>query len=226
MAARKASERRRHRRYDVQDVSGTMVVSLDATIQNVSLTGMAIETTSRLRVGGTYTVRLPREGDPLPVPVEVQWCILARTEKRGGDFAPIYRAGLLFGEILTEKAREVLRFIEKHASIEVDDRITGRFRVKDVEQVNVDEQAGFSVKRVSLSGVLIEAQARPDPGALLDLDIRPGDDAAIHATGRVAYVNDRPVDGNAKRCEVGVEFVALSAEARLGLQSFIKRLIE
>src|SRR5262245_24226710 len=121
-------EARRHRRYDVADVHGSLLLSLDARILNMSLTGMLIETGSVLKVGGDYWLRLAQDDGPIRFKTNVKWCRLVRNEKDAtGDVRAVYQAGLDFRDGLDENARQVLSFLEKHIVVELDRRLTGRF---------------------------------------------------------------------------------------------------
>src|SRR6188768_1499676 len=100
-------EARRFRRYDVAEVRGSLLLSLDARILNMSLTGMAIETGSVLKVGGDYWLRLSQEGAPLRFKTNVKWCHLVRNERSSaGDVRAVYQAGLDFRDGLDDNARE------------------------------------------------------------------------------------------------------------------------
>ena len=125
-------EPRRHRRYDVTDVRGSLLLSLDARILNMSLTGMAIETGSVLKVGGDYWLRLNQDEGPLRFKTNVKWCHLVRNERNAaGESHAVYHAGLDFRDGLDENARQVLTFLEKHIVVEVDRRLTGRFQLAE-----------------------------------------------------------------------------------------------
>src|SRR5687768_11457970 len=126
-------EARRFRRYDVADVRGSLLLSLDPRILNMSLTGMAIETGSVLKVGGDYWLRVsPQDGVPLRFKTHVKWCRLVRNERHaGGDVRAVYQAGLDFRDGLDDNARQVLSFLEQNIVVELDRRLTGGFSAAD-----------------------------------------------------------------------------------------------
>jgi len=90
-------EQRRHRRYDVDGVQGSLLYSLDARILNMSLTGMAIETTSFLKTGGQYWLRVPTGDTQIRFKADVRWCHLVRNERNAaGEMRAVYQAGIDF----------------------------------------------------------------------------------------------------------------------------------
>lgn len=220
-----ARDHRRHRRYDVDDVQGSLVHELDARVLNMSLTGMAIETRTLLKVGGKYWLRLPNEDGTLRLPAHVKWCHLVRTETtKRGDVVPLYQAGIDFRSVLDEKARQVLQFIESHIIVELDSRMFGRFKIDPGGDVDLGEQQDFRVRRVSLSGMLIETPFLPRLDQVFAMEIRPNG-TPFDVRGRVRHV-ERLKSGEQGVTEVGVEFVNLDSESRRALEALIEGVIE
>ena len=143
-----AREARRFRRYDVADVRGSLLLSLDARILNMSLTGMAIETGSVLKVGGDYWLRLSQDGNPLRFKTKVQWCRLVRNERTPrATCAPSTRPASTSATASTSNARQVLSFLEKHIVVEVDRRLTGRFNLAQAPTAAIAVRHDFEVRR-------------------------------------------------------------------------------
>jgi hypothetical protein len=68
---------------------------------NMSLSGLALESSTGLRIGSRYTFRMVLREHPFTIKGEVRWCRLTRTvEKRPGEVVPIFRAGLAFNRPL------------------------------------------------------------------------------------------------------------------------------
>ncbi|MDX1632046.1 MAG: PilZ domain-containing protein [Thermoanaerobaculia bacterium] len=219
-------ENRRHKRYEVQDVEGRLAYNVDAKVLNISLTGMAIETRTMLQIGGDYWLRIPQEDGSLRVKADVKWCHLVGTTKlEDGEVVPQYKAGIDFRSILEDKAREMLDFIEKNVIVELDQRLFGRFHLEEDETVDLDADAEFAVRKISLSGMLIETEFVPELDQVLDLELRTnGVEPVIEARARVAHV-DREAAG-ADRIQVGVEFQDLSDEAREKIEHIIEGMLE
>lgn len=214
-------EKRRHRRYDVEGVKGRLRMSMDATILNLSVDGMALETHSWLSVGRKYSFKLRRDehGD-IPLTGEVVWCNLVRTARdESGETLPVYRAGVKFDDVLSDTAQEVRSFIEKNAVVRLDTtRLFGRFRVPE-QGADVALDQSFEVRRISFSGMLIEADFVPDLEARFRVELQSGEDPVAVAV-RVAHVEELD-DPDGARAAVGVEFLDLSPEAREALAVLI-----
>lgn len=215
---------RRHKRYELEGVQGTLAYNLDAKVLNVSLTGMAIETRTMLKVGGNYHLKIAREGEPLRVKADVRWCHLVRTERlENGEVTPLYKAGIDFRSILDDKARQMLQFIEENIVVELDQRLFGRFHLAGDSSVDLDTDEEFTVRKISLSGMLIETGFTPRADQEFEIEIRPNGEP-IEARIRVANV--RQVSGEESRTEAGVEFLELGDVDRRRLEKVIERLLE
>ena len=216
---------RRHKRYDTQDVHGKLAYNLDARVLNISLTGMAIETSTLLKVGEDYSLKIPRPEGPLKVQADVKWCHLVRTERTdSGDVVSVYQAGIDFRSILDDKARQMLQFIEENVVVDLEKRLFGRFHLDDGDRsVDLDKDEEFRVRKISLSGMLIETELRPTPEAVYDIELR-FNGSKIDTRVRIAHVREHKTgEGLA---EVGVEFQELADDARAELEHFIEGLLE
>jgi len=86
--------RRRDIRLPAHDVLADGV-RLEGQLLNVARSGLAVETSSSVRLGQEYRLRLRFEDVSFWVSGTVRWCILRRTHRNGyGDVAPVYHAGL------------------------------------------------------------------------------------------------------------------------------------
>lgn len=222
-----SQENRRHKRYEVADVEGRLAYNVGAKVLNISLTGMAIETRTMLQVGGDYSLRIPQKEGSLRVEADVKWCHLVGTDKlEDGEVLPRYKAGIDFRSILEDRAREMLDFIEKNVIVELDQRLFGRFQLEEDETVDLDADAEFAVRRISLSGMLIETELGLEPDQEIDLELRSnGVEPVIEARARVAHV-DPEAPEEPGRIQFGVEFLDLSEDARRKIEAIIEGLLE
>jgi len=219
-------ERRRAPRYPVQDVRGRLLLTTSATIINMSLTGMAVESATNPRVGRTYTVALThgdRSGPALTG--TVVWCHLKATRpSKPGDSAAVYEAGIQFAGMLSEKATELVAFLRTTAILTMHDRLTGRFFVDPSERVDLNAECEFVVKTLSATGMLIETDISPAPGSAFEMRVALAG-TEIRPRVRVAYVRDVGEQDKRRISAVGVEFVSLSDADRAALDAFIGRQI-
>jgi hypothetical protein len=215
-------EKRRNPRYPVRDVDGILHFNTQARILNLSLTGMAVETGTALRVGRAYSFTLRRgPAEPVKLSGEVAWCQLRRTRKNSsGDTAPVYEAGMRFDGMLSDRAHQLLHLLEESAIISVETRIAGRFKVADGEPIRMESEYDFLVTTVSASGMQIETEVAPELDAVYSLRFRLAG-REVGADCRVANV--RAVEGPDRRTAhlVGLEFTAMPAADRKTLEAFI-----
>ncbi len=61
------SGQRRHKRYEVQDVHGSLLFRTQVHVRNLSVSGLALETPERLQLGRTYAIRLAGNDDAVDV---------------------------------------------------------------------------------------------------------------------------------------------------------------
>jgi hypothetical protein len=117
----------------------------------------------------------------------------------------------------------MLEFIEQNVVVELDQRLFGRFHFASDENVDLDRDEPFTVRKLSLSGMLVETELVPTPDAVYEVEIR-FNGARIDTTVRVAYV--RPLDGEDGRVHVGMEFQGLSEAESRKIESLIEGLLE
>jgi hypothetical protein len=216
--------RRRAPRYTVENVRGSFIFSVDARILNMSLAGMAVETASNLRVGRSYGFRLAHAAaEGLQLTGSVVWCHLREIRKgAGGERAPVYEAGILFEDILSPRAGELLAFLRNSAIVPLQQRLTGRFRLRQVSAISLETDYEFVVRTISASGMLIETELLPALGSVFEMRVQLNGDTLV-ASGRVAFVREAGEREQQQQVAVGVEFVAMSQEDRLALEHFIGR---
>jgi len=220
-------ERRRNPRHPVADVTGMLHVSTGARILNMSVTGMAVETETQLRLGRSYSLTLRHAEDRvLNLSGTLVWCHLRGVKKAGtGQTTSVYHAGFVFDDILTEKADELTRFLEATAIIALDTRISGRFKLKLTEPVDLDTQYRFVVKTISASGLLIEAETPLPVGTAFDMEIQL-QGTTLQTMGRVVHTRMVGDAGRGRTCEIGIEFTETAGQGRQAIEEFISRQLQ
>ncbi len=220
-------ERRRHPRHPVQDVTGTLHINTGAKILNMSVTGMAVETDTQLRVGRSYSLTLRHADDfVLRLSGTVIWCHLRGIKKtERGQTTSVYHAGFQFEDILTEKAEELTRFLEATAIIALDTRISGRFKLKLTEPVALGTDYRFVVKTISASGILIESEMPPSVGSVFDMEIHLHG-AVLQTRGRVVHTRAAADTQGGRAAQIGIEFVETAETDRRAIEEFIARQLQ
>jgi len=216
------SSSRRGRRYKVDNVQGTLHFNTEARILNVSLTGVALESALPVRVGRSYSLTLRHDDEEaVSLSATVAWCHLQETRRNHlGESTPIYAAGLAFNDTLTEKAGQLIRFLEQSAIITVGQRVTGRFRVHGEQVISLKTRYEFVVKNVSLRGLLLETDLSPEAGAEFDIEVvLPA--YTLQTRARVTRVKESRLADKRVLAEVEMAFVDLGQAARSRLAEFI-----
>jgi hypothetical protein len=188
----------------------------------MSLTGMAVETDTQIRVGRSYSLTLKHGADfVLRLSGTVVWCHLRGIRKTdGGETRSVYHAGFRFEDILTDKAQELTRFLEATAIIALDTRISGRFKLKLTEPVNLDTEYPFVVKTISASGLLLETETTPPEGAIFDMEVRL-QGAVLQTRGRIVHSREVTDPKSGRVTQIGVEFVESAEADRRAIEDFI-----
>jgi len=95
-------ERRKHKRLIVKGNQKIISHFLNTRIINISVSGVAIETTTRLEINKEYGLKINQRGNALRLKGRVVWAVLMRAEKKeSGDIIPVYKAGMEFQQPLS-----------------------------------------------------------------------------------------------------------------------------
>jgi Tfp pilus assembly protein PilZ len=216
------SERRQKIRFDVEGLQGGLRLPMDARVVDLSVDGLGVETDRWLQVGRSYTVSLPTGETTLRIPGRVAWCVLARTKKNAeGEAAPLYKAGIQFQEPDGAAVEQIESLLSRAATVGFVDPMRGRFRHRGETPVAVDFEDAFTVLKLSLTGMLVEAGLLPDLEACFRIALHIGEEV-LEATTRVAYV-DRPAGSEGESSSrIGLEFVDLEPAQRKLLSKIVR----
>ena len=216
------AEKRRYPRYEVAGLGGHLVVPIQIQVINVGLGGMALETHSYLQFGRVYTLRLEGGERSLSLTGTVAWCALRKTTKSSaGEVLPVYRAGLKFEALSGDRSRELWELIRQHALVEIEDSVLGRFKVNLPADTRLGSSYDFAVRKLSLSGLLIETDFEPELDASFDLRIQLGQ-KRWGTRARVASIPRVGRRSEGELTQVGLEFCHLDPGSISQLSSFIE----
>jgi hypothetical protein len=214
---------RRHRRYKVEGLAGNVLFTSDIEILNISIDGAAMETKRRLELNREYTFKIKHKEDLLNLRGRIVWAVLvSRTKKNAGALTPVYRVGVKFTDTLSEKADALLGFIEENRIRKVEGRLGGiRFTIADSGGVKVDLPRRYEVKKLSLSGMLVET------GYPMELDARHEIELfiagnTIKITGRVAYCRKLEEKKDGVGYDIGMEILTIADNQRQLLTGFLE----
>lgn len=215
-------DRRRKRRVRLPESHGSLVVSLDGTVLDISLSGMAVETNTRLAPHRALTLRLGNGGRALSLTGRVVWCFLHGTKATAsGEQLPVYRAGIQFQDVLSPQAQDLVRFLESHAIVTLETRLFGRFRIAEDDSVEVSSSAEFRVVELDANGVTVETSIPIEAKTACEVEIQlDGDAVRAHAIVREAHklaAQDTP-----ESWRVQLEFTDLDDDSRARIQEFLR----
>ncbi len=224
--AKKDNDQRRHQRYDVCGVRANLMLPLDVRVVDMSLTGLRIESPLALGTGGRYNLTLRREHEMIQLHTDLQWCRLARTEPDAmAEPAPVYEIGFDFSEELSQKARELLGFLQHNVVIELERRDAFgycRLAREDPEDARYQE---FMVKQLSFSGMLIETCLLPEVDADYEMELHL-DHLELSTLGKVIHAKSVVREGEESVFEAGVAFLDLEPEAQQALEEMVANFLE
>lgn len=218
----KKTDRRKHERFSAEEVLGNFSYSVEANVLNLSLGGLAVRTYTQLNIGRRYRFRVGDRQDAVHLSGAVRWCRLAGTEKRSsGDIVPVYEAGISFDEVLSEKAEELLEFMERNIILDLKRRIFGRFRVQSKGSVTLESDSKYLVRQLSTSGMMIEADVALKPETTLDLEMRLSR-RKFTTPARIVYLAEVDLQNETLKYRMGVEFIGTAPEQAAKLEDFIR----
>lgn len=220
--------KRRHKRYVVDRIFGNLLYSTEVNIVNLSIDGAAIETTKRLELNREYPFKIRYKGTLLNLKGLVVWSVLSQSEKKdSGEVIPVYKAGLKFTELLDEKTKILLKFIEESKVKSTEKRLIGiRIKIAESENKNIkiDFPYRYDVKKISLSGMLVEIEHPFELNARHHMELFLNKDV-LNIVGRIAYC-DKNTSNEDTKYDIGIEFVDMSDNDKVLLKEFIDTLEE
>ena len=214
------SENRRYPRYIVEDIHGNVLYTSDIEVLNISVDGAAIETARRLEVNREYSFRINYRDISLSLKGNVVWALLtSRAKKDAQTSVPVYRAGIKFTDVLSEKTEALLKFIEENREKKSGIRPGGiRFKIANTKNITIDLAHKYSVKKISLSGMLVEAEYPLSLDDQYDIELFLNG-SAITIVGRIAFC--RESEAHLSQYDIGIEFVTLTDSEKELLRHFI-----
>jgi len=219
-------DNRRHKRFAVDDmeIHGKMVFASEVKVVNISISGISIKADRRLDIGSEYTLKIESSEKILSLRGVVVWSNICGSRAGShGDQVPLYAAGLRFTDVLSDRMTELLDFIELHKT-DPDHRVTGlRFRIDSAERAVMNFPSSYRVKRMSISGMLIESSQALEVDAKFAMEMSLPDDQTVRFTGKVSSC--RLVPSKAPETyHIGISFLSMPEKDRERLGEFFAML--
>jgi c-di-GMP-binding flagellar brake protein YcgR len=218
---------RRYKRYrlDYVEINGQLTLASEVSVLDISMGGVSLRVDKRLNIGGKYLLRLEDKEMRISVKCEVAWARLSGTKKSpGGEAIPEYTAGMKFIDLSEEKCADLMHFVECIEREEVrradDRRQHVRFNIQMPGMAILNFPADYSVRTISLSGMLIESNQTLEPERRVPMVLSLHDNQSIDFLGRIVSCQ-RKVEESGECYQIGIEFIDVTSEAREVLASFI-----
>jgi hypothetical protein len=219
-------EKRLHTRFSVEDldVQTSTIVSTDVEIYDISPTGVSIVCARSLGIGKEYTLKFDvGRGPAVPVRAVAKWEMPMGCRRISAtENVLLHLAGMEFRDVLTDKVVHVINFIKEIVEVR-DKRLKGiRFRISTREKAILDCVETYSVKLMSLSGMLIETRHALSAENTFPMQLfLPDDDAPIHFRGKTAS-SQEVLTGGLKHYRTGIEFSEMKREDKVRLKAFLQ----
>ncbi len=226
---------RRYKRFNLDfiKVNGRMKFSSSVDIIDISLGGISIKTDRRLNIGNEYTLNINEKGKLLSAKGVVVWSSLLESKKSSnGDFIPIYATGMEFKDVPEEKISELVNFIESHAEGKTNPhrvhtqnglRLHMRFHVNSNGKAILTCPENYTVKKISMSGMLVETGNALKVEEKLPMEISLPGNNTISFLGRIA--SSTPLsEKDPNKFAIGIEFLSMPNEFGMQLDGFVSML--
>lgn len=216
-------ELRRYDRFSVEGINCAILSATEVEILNMSLGGIALLANGRLDMGKEYTLKLEEGGRICAIRGTIVWSVLSGTRRNSrGEMVPLYKAGLRFKDVQSEKMNEILDFIEHHKR-SPEQRLIMRFDVRSPEKATLNASERYRVQKVSLSGLLLESGQPFLVEQVLAMELAIGEGRILSFRGRIASCVEFE-GGREPSYQVGIEFLELPETSREALRKFINSL--
>jgi len=225
---------RRYKRFaiDTMKVKGRIMFSKIVDIIDISLGGIALKADRRLNIGSEYILKIDEKGLHISVKATVVWASLHQSVKSAnGDLVPIYAVGMKFNGASNEKISELIKIIApaqykdqaaREAADTNDLRIHMRFHVGDGGKAVLTCPENYSIRNVSMNGMLIEAGNVLKVDEKISLEISLPGNSSITSHGRV--VSCTQMKDSPEQYAIGIEFLNMPPDNSGLLGRFISML--
>lgn len=217
-------ERRKHKRYIVEDIQGYLYVLSDLVVTNISIGGMAIDTKRRLDIDSEYTFKVKDGGSSISIKGRSVWSFLSQAEEEDtGNLIPVYKTGIMFTDLIDNRVETLLNFIDENKANTSERRLRGnRFKVISSENIKIFYPCKYDIDKMSLSGMEIEADQPFTPGTKQDIALI-FDSKILNLKARIIHCKEF-ASMNTIRYKMGVEFIEIPDKDRKFLKSFLQTL--
>jgi hypothetical protein len=221
---------RRHKRFklDLVELDGNYFLIDIVEILDISFSGASLKVDRGLTIGKEYLMTLVEKGNRLEVKGIVVRSALSGSEKRAdGENVPRYTASMKFKDGQMHKIADFINSLEefkkKDKPAMVERRLHVRFHFTIPLETLLSHSAQFKVKKISLSGMLIQGEHALEINSMIPMGLSLNADNPVNFIGRVASCHMTKGKGQAPY-EIGVAFSDMTDTGRMLLKTFVDEL--
>jgi c-di-GMP-binding flagellar brake protein YcgR len=225
-------EKRQYERYsvDFMNIHGKILFASNVKVHNISVGGIAFCSDKRLKIGGSYVLRLESKGTALHLRGNIIWTKLNQATHKHRDIIQTYTVGMKFSHVSATREKEIRQFIqdnfidyqkgEAFSPVMSGLRIHVRFLIRDPEKAIINCAEDYRVTRISESGMLIESLDRMSVEDMFPMEIKLAENKPITLWGKIVTCTE--IQETAPPCyEIGIEYIDMSGKDREHLKAFI-----
>lgn len=218
--AQAGEERRVEPRHDLEGVTGLLSYAVRARVRDLSLSGVAVETHSALRVGRSYSVRLGSEDDGIELSALVRRSVLRRTVKApNGDVLPVYETGLSFDGVTAEVRAALRALIARTVVVKPERGLPGFLQFPGAPNGAAAEDQRCEVLQITRSGLLADTGVPGEDGEVRWVTVCLPD-LSFCSRGEIANLGPRP---GGKGLRLAIEFRETSPTDLERLERFLEQ---
>ena len=219
--------KRLHKRIklDIVELGGKMFLIDDVEILDISLGGVSLKVDRGLNIGKEYLITLVEKGKSIDVKGIAVHSALRETEERAnGERVTSHTVRIKFKDGQIAKIAGILNSIQQLKKEEVpvtdDRRLHVRFHFTIPLDTILSHTAQLRVKKISLSGMLIQSEQALEINSLIPMVLSLNTDDPVNFSGQIVTCQLSKDNGRALY-EIGVEFSDLTDKGRTLLKTFI-----
>lgn len=221
---------RRHTRYrlDLVELDGKYFLIDNVEILNISFGGVSLNVDRGLTIGKEYLMTLVEKGNRLEVKGIIVRSALSGSEKRAdGESVPRYTVSMKFKDGQIHKIADFINSLDQFKKAEkpamAERRLHVRFHFTIPLETLLSHSAQFKVKKISLSGMLIQGEHALEINSMIPMGLSLNADNPVNFIGRVASCHMTKDKGQTPY-EMGVAFSDMTDTGSMLLKTFVDEL--
>lgn len=222
-------DRRHFKRFTIEhaDVNCKMHLMQDVRILDVSMGGVSISLNHNLAIGDEYLLKIDHDGHIFSVNGDIMWVEESESlEIEDGEVVSVFKAGMSFKEIFTEKGDMLAKLIEEKAHSDKERRRVRGVRVKlKKPEAAINLMGEYNVVEISFGGMQLKANRKLKENMEYKMSmVIPEANKPLHFVGRIASC--KPLEGSEKAFKTGIEFINMGVKDLQCIQDLIYNLTE